>query len=150
MTLARHFRTMGRLLDAPVATLQEVSEIGPVLAEAVRKFADEPRNRELVSRLEAAGVSMETTLPEPPVGQTLPLAGKTFVLTGTLSTMTREDATATLERLGAKVSGSVSKKTSYVVHGAEAGSKLDKARTLGIELLDEDAFRDLIMRIGEQ
>ncbi len=79
----------------------------------------------------------------------MPLAGKTFVLTGTLSTMTREDATATLERLGAKVSGSVSKKTSYVVHGEEAGSKLDKARTLGIELLDEDAFRALIMKLDE-
>ena len=75
----------------------------------------------------------------------MPLAGKTFVLTGTLATMTREAAVAALGGLGAKVAGSVSRKTSYVVHGADAGSKLDKARELGIELLDEDAFRDLIM-----
>jgi DNA ligase (NAD+) len=146
VTLARHFRTMDRLLESPLEALQDVSEIGPVLAESVRMFADEPRNRELIERLKAAGVRMDTNLPEPPVGQTLPLAGKTFVLTGTLAAMTREDATATLERLGAKVAGSVSKKTSYVVHGAEAGSKLDKARALGVELLDEDAFRDLIMK----
>jgi DNA ligase (NAD+) len=146
VTLARHFRTMHRLLESPLEVLQEVSEIGPVLAESVRMFADEPRNRALIDRLETAGVRMATDLPAPAVGQTLPLAGKTFVLTGTLSTMTREDATATLERLGAKVSGSVSKKTSYVVHGAEAGSKLDKARALGVELLDEDAFRALIMK----
>src|SRR5262245_26389195 len=149
MTLARHFRTMSRLLDAPLEILQEVSEIGPVLAQSVRKFADEPRNRELVARLQAAGVNMETMLAEPAVGRTLPLAGQTFVLTGALSSMPRADATATLERLGAKVAGSVSKKTTYVVHGAEAGSKLDKARALGVELLDEDAFRDLIMRSGQ-
>jgi DNA ligase (NAD+) len=146
VTLARHFRTMEALLESPVGVLQEVPEIGPVLAEAVRLFADEPRNRALIDRLKAAGVRMDTDLPAPAVGQTLPLAGKTFVLTGTLATMTREDATATLERLGAKVSASVSKKTSYVVHGAEAGTKLDKARALGVELLDEDAFRALIMK----
>jgi DNA ligase (NAD+) len=150
VTLARHFRTMHRLLESPLEVLQEVSEIGPVLAESVRMFADEPRNRALIDRLETAGVRMDTDLPAPAVGQTLPLAGKTFVLTGTLSTMTREDATATLERLGAKVSGSVSKKTSYVVHGGEAGSKLDKARALGVELLDEDAFRALIMKNSDQ
>jgi DNA ligase (NAD+) len=146
VTLARHFRTMDRLLESPIEVLQAAPEIGPVLAESVRKFADEPRNRALVERLKAAGVRMDTDLPEPAAEQTLPLAGKTFVLTGTLSSMSREDATATLERLGAKVSGSVSKKTTYVVHGADAGSKLDKARTLGVELLDEDAFRDLIMK----
>ena len=146
VTLARHFRTMDALLESPVEVLQEVSDIGPVLAESVRMFAEEPRNRALIERLKMAGVRMDTDLAAPAVGQTLPLAGKTFVLTGTLSTMTREDATATLERLGAKVSGSVSKKTSYVVHGAEAGTKLDKARALGVELLDEDAFRALIMK----
>ena len=148
VTLARHFRTMDRLLDAPVESLQRVSEIGPVVAASVRLFADEPRNRELVTHLTAAGVNMATRLPEPPADRTLPLTGKTFVLTGTLSTMTREEATEALERLGAKVSGSVSKKTSYVVHGAEAGTKLDKARALGVELLDEDAFRDLIMKLA--
>src|SRR4030095_1496107 len=93
---------MRRLLESPLEVLQEVSEIGPVLAESVRMFADEPRNRALIDRLERAGVRMDTDLPAPAVGQTLPLAGKTFVLTGTLSTMTREDATATLEPLGAE------------------------------------------------
>jgi DNA ligase (NAD+) len=150
VTLARHFRTMDRLLESPLEILQAAPEIGPVLAESVRKFADEPRNRTLVERLKAAGVRMDTDLPEPAAEQTLPLAGKTFVLTGTLASMSREEATATLERLGAKVSGSVSKKTSFVVHGTEAGSKLDKARSLGIELLDEDAFRDFIMKNSDQ
>jgi DNA ligase (NAD+) len=147
-TLARYLRTMNAVLDASVESLQNVPEIGPVVAESIRMFADEPRNRELVGRLAAAGVNMTTGLPEPAVEAEAPLAGKTFVLTGTLESMTREQATETLERLGAKVSGSVSKKTSYVVHGAEAGSKLEKARQLGVELLDEAAFRDLIMRAG--
>jgi DNA ligase (NAD+) len=144
-TLARYLRTMDALLAAPAEKLQDVPEIGPVVAESVRKFADEPRNRELVARLATAGVSMTTQMAEPEAERALPLAGKTFVLTGTLATMSREEATALLEGLGAKVSGSVSKKTSYVVHGADAGSKLDKARTLGVELLDEEAFRKLIM-----
>jgi DNA ligase (NAD+) len=149
-TLARYLRHMDAVLDASVASLQDVPEIGPVVAESVRMFADEPRNRDLIERLKAAGVNMVTRLPEPAAERALPLAGKTFVLTGTLSTMTRDDATAALERLGAKVSGSVSKKTSYVVHGAEAGTKLDKARELGVELLDEDAFRELIMKNSGQ
>ena len=145
-TLARHLRTMDRVIEAPADALQAVPEIGPVVADSVRKFADEPRNRELVARLAQAGVNMATTLPEPAVEAALPLAGKTFVLTGTLSTMTREDATAAIERLGGKVAGSVSRKTSYVVFGAEAGNKLDKARDLGVPLLDENGFRDLIMK----
>ena len=89
---------------------------------------------------------MTTSLPEPSIEPVGPLVGKTFVLTGTLSSMTREEATEALERQGAKVSGSVSKKTSYVVAGAEAGSKLEKAQKLGVEVLTEDQFRDLIMR----
>ena len=145
-TLARHLRTMDRVIETPAEALQAVPEIGPVVADSVRKFADEPRNRELVARLAQAGVNMATTLPEPAVEAALPLAGKTFVLTGTLSTMTREDATAAIERLGGKVAGSVSRKTSYVVFGAEAGNKLDKARDLGVPLLDENGFRDLIMK----
>jgi DNA ligase (NAD+) len=120
--------------------------VGPVVAESIRLFAEEPRNRELIGKLAAAGVAMHTTLPEPQTEAAGPLAGKTFVLTGTLTSMTREEATAALEQRGAKVAGSVSKKTNYVVAGAEAGSKLDKARQLGVEVLDEDAFRDLIMK----
>ena len=147
-TLARYFRTMDAVMDATVETLQTAPEIGPVVAESVRAFASEPRNRELVSRLAAAGVNMATSLPEPTPANDVPagpLAGKTFVLTGALSSMTREEAADALERLGAKVSGSVSKKTSYLVAGSEAGSKLEKAQKLGVEVLSEDQFRDLIM-----
>jgi DNA ligase (NAD+) len=143
-TLARHFRTMEAVLAAPVEALQSVSEIGPVVAASVRAFADEPRNRKLVRRLAEAGVNMQSQAPE--TSDTPgPLAGKTVVLTGTLQLMTREEATEALERLGARVSGSVSKKTSYLVAGADAGSKLEKARQLGVETLSEEEFRALIM-----
>ena len=144
-TLGRHFRTMTGLMEASVEKLQETPEIGPVLAASVRSFADEPRNQALVQKLAAAGVNMASRAPEPttqPVGK---LAGKTVVLTGTLKTMSREAATAALERLGARVSGSVSKKTSFVVVGEDAGTKLDKAQKLGVETLDEDGFCALIM-----
>ena len=144
-TLARHFRTMEALLDAPVEKLQTVSEIGPVVAASFRDFAGEPRNREVVARLKSAGVNMESQAP-PPADEAGPLTGKIFVLTGTLASMSREEATSALERLGAKVTGSVSKKTHYVVFGADAGSKLEKARQLGVETMDEDAFRELIMK----
>jgi DNA ligase (NAD+) len=143
-TLARHFRTMGRIMNEPAEALQSVSEIGPVVAASVRAFAEEPRNVELVGRLEQAGVRMTTDLPEPSA-QPGRLAGKVFVLTGTLSSLTREQATEALEARGAKVAGSVSKKTTYLVAGADAGSKLEKARQLGIETLDEEAFVALIM-----
>jgi DNA ligase (NAD+) len=144
-TLARHFRTMDRVLAAPAEALQSVSEIGPVVAASVRLFADEPRNRELVERLAKAGVNMTSRAPET-ADEPGPLAGKVFVLTGTLASLTREQAIEALERLGARVARSVSKKTSYVVAGSDAGSKLDKARQLGVETLDEDAFRKLIMK----
>jgi DNA ligase (NAD+) len=147
-TLARYFRTMEGLMAATVEQLQNTPEVGPVLAASVRSFADEPRNQALVTKLKQAGVNMHSHAPEPtaePVGR---LAGKTVVLTGTLRSMTREDAAAALERLGARVSGSVSKKTSFVVVGEEAGSKLEKAQKLGVETLDEDAFRALIMDVS--
>jgi DNA ligase (NAD+) len=143
-TLARHFRTMERLLEAPVERLQSVAEIGPVVAASVRAFADESSNREIVERLRKAGVNMASQAPEP-TDQPGPLAGKVFVLTGTLADMSREQATEALERLGAKVAGSVSRKTSYLVAGADAGSKLEKARQLGVETLDEQKFLQLIM-----
>lgn len=144
-TLAGHLRTMPRILDAPTDRLQTVPDIGPVVAASVRAFADEPRNRELVERLRAAGVNMESQAPEPS-DRPGPLAGKVIVLTGTLTSMSREEATAALESLGAKVSGSVSKKTTYLVAGSDAGSKLEKARQLGVETLDEQAFLALIMK----
>jgi DNA ligase (NAD+) len=143
-TLARHFRTMDRIFKAPTEALQSVSEIGPVVAASVRMFADEPSNQALVARLREAGVNMESQAPDVSSGPG-PLAGQVFVLTGTLSTMTREQAQEALEQLGARVSGSVSKKTRYLVAGAEAGSKVEKARQLGVETLDEEAFVALIM-----
>jgi DNA ligase (NAD+) len=143
-TLARSFRTIERILDASLETLQRASEIGPVVAGSVRAFADEPQNRMLVSKLAAAGVNMESQAPEV-AAEGGPLAGKVFVLTGTLSSMTREQAAASLELLGARVSGSVSAKTNYLVAGGDAGSKLEKARRLGVETLDEEAFLALIM-----
>ena len=144
-TLARHFRTMDRIMSEPPEALQSVAEIGPVVAASVRAFADEPRNRTLVARLRDAGVNMESQA-APPSDTPGPLSGKTVVLTGTLAAMSREQATEELERLGAKVSGSVSKKTSYLVFGADAGSKLEKARQLGVETLDEEKFLTLIMK----
>ena len=144
-TLARYHRTMDRLMEASEEELQTAPEIGPVVAASVRAFAEEPRNRALVNKLKGAGVNTISQAPEPtrePVGR---LAGKVFVLTGTLASMTREEATETLERLGARVAGSVSKKTSYVIAGSDAGTKLEKAQKLGIETLDEEGFRALIM-----
>lgn len=144
-TLARHLRTMDGILEAPLDALQEVPDVGPVVAASIRSFAEEPRNRALIRKLAAAGVNMASLLP--PVEQEAPgpLTGKTVVLTGTLSSMTREEATAAIERLGGKVSGSVSKKTSFVVAGEEAGTKLEKARSLGIEVLGEQEFKRLII-----
>ena len=145
-TLARHLRTMDAILEAPPERLQGVAEIGPVLAASVRAFADEEHNRALVAKLAAAGVNMASLQPPPEAAAEGPLSGKTFVLTGALPTMSRDDATAEIERRGGKVSGSVSRKTSYVVVGDDAGSKLEKARTLGVPTLTEQEFRDLIMK----
>src|SRR3954470_17699474 len=138
-TLARHFRSMDRLMAEPVEALQSVAEIGPVVAASVRAFAEEPRNQELVRKLKAAGVNTDSQAPEPS-DQPGPLSGKSYVLTGTLTALSREQATAALERLGAKVSGSVSKKTTAVIFGADAGSKLEKAEKLGVERMDETQF----------
>ena len=143
--LARAFGSMEALCGATIEQLQDTPEIGPVLAASVRSWLDEPRNRELIERLRAAGLNMEV----PPEERALaaapgPLKGKTYVITGTLSSMTREAATAALERLGAKVAASVSKKTTGVVVGADAGTKAEKARTLGVPMLDEAAFLELI------
>jgi DNA ligase (NAD+) len=145
VTLARHLRTMPALLDASEEALVAVPEIGPVVAASIRAFADEPHNRALVERLAAAGVSMATTLPEPSAETAGPLSGRTFVITGTLAAMTREEAAAKLTNLGATVSSSVSKKTSALIAGDEAGSKLEKARKLGVEVLSEAELLKLIM-----
>jgi DNA ligase (NAD+) len=144
-TVARHLRTMVAILEAPRETLEAVPEIGPVVADSIRSFADEPHNRALIERLAAAGVSMTTALPEPSRIAAGPLAGRTFVITGTLAAMTRDEAAEKLTNLGATVASSVSKKTSALIAGDEAGSKLEKARKLGVEVLSEADFLKLIM-----
>lgn len=143
-SLARRMRHMDRILDAPVEALQTVPDIGPVAAESIRRFADDPRHRDLVMRLARSGVNMTSRVPADS-DEPGPLAGKTYVLTGTLTSMSRDEATAALERLGARVSNSVSKKTTAIVAGVDPGSKIEKARALGVETLDEAGFLALIM-----
>jgi DNA ligase (NAD+) len=140
--LARHFGALDPLMDADVDALLEVPDVGPVLAEAIRDFFAERHNRDVIAQLRAAGVHWQEGPPQrAPRG---PLAGMTVVLTGTLPSMTRDEAKALLEGAGAKVAGSVSAKTNYVVAGADAGSKLAKAEQLGVPVLDEDGLRKLL------
>ncbi|MGC4365736.1 NAD-dependent DNA ligase LigA [Hydrogenophaga sp. R2] len=140
--LARHFGGIDRIMDASVDQLLQVNDVGPVVAQSIRTFFDQPHNREVVEQLRAAGVAW----PEGEGAQNTPqpLLGKTFVLTGTFPTLKRDDARAMLEAAGAKVAGSVSKKTDYVVAGEEAGSKLDKARELGVAVIDEAGMLALL------
>lgn len=133
--LAQHFGALAALAAASEEELQVVDEIGPKVAASVRSFFADPRQQRRLAALAAAGV--EPPPVERPTAASLPLAGKTVVLTGKLESMSREEATERLEALGARVAGSVSKKTSFVVAGEDSGSKLDKARSLGIEILDE-------------
>ncbi len=144
-TLARHLRTMDAIMAAPLDVLQRVPDVGPVVAASVRAFADEPHNQALIGKLAGAGVNMTSHMPEVSAADGGPLHGKTFVLTGTLSTMTREEAEQAIEAAGGKVSGSVSRKTSYLVVGTDAGSKLEKAQSLGVRTLSEEEFRRLII-----
>ncbi len=136
--LASAFGSIDALADASEEQMAEVEGVGPKIAESVRDFFDRETNRALVERLKAAGVKMELSPEEMRQKRPQTLAGLTFVLTGTLSRYTRDEATAELKALGAKVSGSVSKKTSYVVVGEDPGSKYDKAVELGVPILHED------------
>jgi DNA ligase (NAD+) len=133
-TLARHFHSLDALMAADASALQAAPDIGPVVADQIVTFFQQPHNREVIAELRELGVHWQE---ENPGLTTQPLAGLTFVLTGALDTLTREEATARLQALGAKVAGSVSKKTSFVVAGSDAGSKLAKARELGVAVLDE-------------
>ena len=140
--LSRHFGTLDAIMDATIDQLLQVSDVGPTVAQSIRTFFDQAHNREVVEQLKACGVNWKEGIASE--GASLPLTGQTFVLTGTLQTMGRDEAQAKLEILGAKVSGSVSKKTHAVVAGAEAGSKLEKAQSLGVTVLDESAFQALL------
>ena len=141
--LAKHFGSLDRIMDASIEQLLEVNDVGPIVAQSIRTFFEQPHNREVVEQLRAAGISWTEHDGQGDLSPK-PLAGKTFVLTGTLPVLTRDEAKEMIEAAGGKVSGSVSKKTTYVVAGEEAGSKLDKARELGVEVIDEAGLRALL------
>ena len=141
--LARHFGDLEPLAQAGEEALLQVSDVGPVVARSIRQFFDEPHNREVMKALLAAGVSWPKSEPAPRP----PAPARSFVLTGTLSGMTRDAARAAIEAKGHKVVGSVSKKTDFVVAGEDAGSKLERARTLGVQILDEKQFTELLQNL---
>jgi DNA ligase (NAD+) len=138
--LAEHFGSMEALASASLEELQGVNEVGPKIAESIAEFFSNPANRELVKRLEKAGLKFTGQKKE----RGTKLAGKTFVLTGTLTSYTRDQAKKLIEDAGGKVAGSVSKKTDYVVAGADAGSKLDKAKELGVAVIEEKEMEKLL------
>jgi DNA ligase (NAD+) len=140
--LARSLRSMDELMRADEARLVEVEGIGPIMARTIEETLAEDRTRELIQRFRDHGLKMEEEGPAAPAEG--PLVGKTLVLTGTLPNLTREDATQRVEAAGGKVTGSVSKKTDYVVAGADPGTKLTKAQELGTEILDEDGLLALL------
>ena len=142
LALARHFGSLERLMAANAAAIQEVPDVGPVVAASVALFLASPAHRKVIANLRAHGVHWADIERTPAAAA--PLAGKTFVVTGTLKSMSREEAQERLRSLGARVSSSVSAKTTYLVHGSEPGSKLAKAGELGVELLDETALLELL------
>ena len=147
--LARHFGSLDALLQADEAALLQVPDVGPVVADSLLRFMAEPHNREVLERLRALGLHWpESEGQAAALESASPLAGKIFVLTGTLPDMGRDEAKELLEAAGAKVTGSVSKKTDYLVAGAEAGSKLEKAQSLGITVLDQQGMLDLLAQQG--
>ncbi len=137
--LAERFDSIDKLMAADTQMLLAIPEIGPEAAGSITAFFRDPKNRETIARILAAGVKLEYER-----GGTRKLAGLTFVFTGSLSSLSRDEARAKVEELGAKTASSVSKKVSYVVTGEEAGSKLDKARQLGLAILTEQEFMDLL------
>ncbi|HPW08779.1 MAG TPA: NAD-dependent DNA ligase LigA [Burkholderiaceae bacterium] len=140
--LVRHFGKLDTIMDATPEQLLQVGDVGPIVAQSIRTFFDQTHNREVVEQLRACGVTWKEG--EPAAVAPKPLAGKTFVITGTLPTLSRDEAKDLLEAAGAKVAGSVSKKTSYVLAGTDAGSKLDKARELGVAVIDELEMKEML------
>lgn len=140
--LARRFGSMDAVMDATLEQLEAVPDVGPVVAQSIRTFFDQPHNREVVEQLRACGIHWQEGTPQAQAVHAL--TGKTFVLTGILPTLSRDTAKERLEAVGAKVAGSVSKKTHYVVAGTEAGSKLEKALELGVTVLDEAGMLRLL------
>lgn len=142
-TLGRHFPDLTELMEASEEELVAINEIGEVIARSIVTWFEEPDHRQLIKQLDKLGLNFKSSL-YVEEANAKPLAGKTFVLTGTLPKLTRSDASARIEEVGGKVSSSVSKKTSYVVAGEDAGSKLEKAQRLGIDVLSEDALLELL------
>ena len=140
--LARHFGKLDAIMEASEDQLLTVSDVGPIVAKSLRTFFDQPHNREVVEQLRACGVTW--TEGEPAAVVPKPLSGKTFVITGTLTTLSRDQAKDMLESRGAKVAGSVSKKTDYLLAGSDAGNKLEKARELGVAVIDEALLMDML------
>ena len=140
--LARHFGSLDALLAADESMLIKVPDVGPVVAKSILEFLAEPHNLEVIEQLRAAGI----TFPENDglAASIGPLSGKTLVLTGTLPSLTRDEAKSLIEAAGGKVSGSVSRKTDYLVAGSEAGSKLIKAQELAVNVIDEAQLRSLL------
>ena len=141
-SLATHFGSLEPIMEADADTLQQVPDVGPVVARHVASFFAQDHNREVIQALQTAGIRWPTEAPAAQEAQAL--TGQTFVITGALETMTRDEAKDRLQALGARVSGSVSGKTSYVVVGADPGSKLDKAEKLGVKILTEQALIELL------
>jgi DNA ligase (NAD+) len=141
--LARYFGNLDRIMQADLEALQQVPDVGPVVAQSIVGFFAEPHNREVIEQLLATGVSFAETAAKA-VDTANPGYGKTFVLTGTLPTLKRDEAAQKIRDHGGKVSGSVSKKTDFVVAGEDAGGKLDKARELGVAILDEAGLLKLL------
>ncbi|MFN0184526.1 MAG: NAD-dependent DNA ligase LigA [Aquabacterium sp.] len=145
--LARHFGSLDRLIDADEAALLQVPDVGPVVAASIRDFFAQPHNLEVVRQLQACGVQWDETAAQADAPR--PLAGRTLVLTGSLPTLSRDAARERIEAAGGKVAGTVSKKTDFVVAGAEAGSKLDRARELGVTVLDEEGLLQLLSALPQ-
>jgi DNA ligase (NAD+) len=141
--LARHFGALDALLAADEAALLEVPDVGPVVAASIAHFFAEPHNREVIEQLRAAGVTWKEGEPRAPRA-TGPFTGKTVVLTGALPSLARDDARALIEAAGGRVSSAVSKKTDFVLAGADAGSKLERAQELGVRIIDEDEFHRML------
>ncbi|MCS1410961.1 MAG: DNA ligase [Verrucomicrobia subdivision 3 bacterium] len=148
-TLGRHFPDLRHLMDATEEQLNAINEIGDVIAKSIASWFGDPENRKLIDELEKVGLNFSSSL-YVTGAKTGQLTGKTFVLTGTLANMTRSEAASKIEALGGKVAGSVSKKTACVIAGAEAGSKLDKAQRLGIEILSEEELITLLAEAANQ
>jgi DNA ligase (NAD+) len=142
--LSKHLGSLDALITADSERLQQIPEVGPIVAQSLLSFFAEPHNIEVIRALRAYGIHWEEQIIQPQ--RSLPLSGQTFVLTGTLAAMGRDEAKERLELLGAKVSGSVSKKTDFVVAGMEAGSKLDRARELKVAVLDGAEFIELLRK----